>query len=216
VFFSFLDRGLAFPTSSFFRQFFAFYGIKISDLGPHSIQQISFFVTLCEGYLGCPPYFPLWLSIYHGRASRVSEEDGGQLLDSGGITFQVQGREDFLSVGLPGKAASAWRNHWFYMREETPEDEVALPQYSPEPSRPRRIWVKQLPKEQATVVKLMRACIRELKTNGLKTINIYNAWVSRHLPPLRARAHLMCEYKGENEPTRMSATEWDEESTRRP
>jgi hypothetical protein len=59
VFLSFLDRGLAFPCSSFFRHFLAFYGIKISDLGPHSIQQITFFITLCEGYLGCPPYFPL-------------------------------------------------------------------------------------------------------------------------------------------------------------
>jgi hypothetical protein len=59
VFVSFLDRGLAFPTSQFFRQLLAFYGIKISDLGPHSLQQISFFVTLCEGYLGCPAYFPL-------------------------------------------------------------------------------------------------------------------------------------------------------------
>jgi hypothetical protein len=42
-----------------------------------------------RGYLGCPPYFPLWLAIFHGRAARVSEEDGGQLLESGGITFQV-------------------------------------------------------------------------------------------------------------------------------
>jgi hypothetical protein len=32
------------------------------------------------------------------------------------------------------------------MREETPEGELALPQYLPEPSRQRRLWVKQLPK----------------------------------------------------------------------
>jgi hypothetical protein len=128
-------------------------------------------------------YFPLWLSIFHGRAARVGKEDGGQLLDSSGITFQVQGGEDFLSVALPGKAASAWRKQWFYMREATPEDEIALPQYSPEPSLPRRLWVRQLPKEQATVVKLMRARIRELKANGWKPINIYNSWLNRHLPP---------------------------------
>jgi hypothetical protein len=106
VFTSFLDRGLAFPTSQFLRQLLAFYGIKFSDLGPHSLQQISFFIALCEGYLGCPAYFPLWLTIFHGRAARVSEEDGGQLLDSGGITFQVQGGEGFISAALPGKAAS--------------------------------------------------------------------------------------------------------------
>jgi hypothetical protein len=149
VFLSFLDRGLVFPTSSFLRHFLSFYRIKISDLGPHSIQQISFFVTLCEGYLGCPPYFPLWLSIFHGREKRVSEEDGGQLVDCGGITFQVQGGEDFLSVGLPGKAASSWRRQWFYMKENMPEGEPAIPAYSPAPSRPRRLVVKYLPKGQA-------------------------------------------------------------------
>ena len=42
VFLSFLDRGLSFPTSHFFRRLLAYYGINISDLGPHSIQQISF------------------------------------------------------------------------------------------------------------------------------------------------------------------------------
>src|SRR3954464_4640468 len=44
---SFLDRGLSFPTSLFLRHL-------LRDLGPHSIQQIAFFVSLCEGWLGCP------------------------------------------------------------------------------------------------------------------------------------------------------------------
>jgi hypothetical protein len=105
------------------------------------------------------------------------------LLGSGGITFHVQGGEDFLNVALLGKAASAWRKQWFYMREATLEGEIALPQYSPETSQPRRLWVKELPKAQAAVVKAMRARIRELKASGLKSVNVYNAWLSRHLPP---------------------------------
>jgi hypothetical protein len=73
------------------------------------------------------------------------------------------------------------------MKEVTPEGEPAIPQYSPVPSQPRRLWLKQLPKEQADTVKLMWARIRELKASGLKTINIYNAWLSRHLPPSCSR-----------------------------
>ncbi|KAK1678369.1 hypothetical protein QYE76_039217 [Lolium multiflorum] len=53
IFLSFLDRGFALPTSDFLRQLLAFYSIKVSDLGPHSVQQISLFVALCECYLGC-------------------------------------------------------------------------------------------------------------------------------------------------------------------
>ena len=69
VFLSFLERGLAFPSSLFFRRFLAYYCIKLSDLGPHSVQKIALFMAFCEGYLGCAPYFPLWLALFHGRAS---------------------------------------------------------------------------------------------------------------------------------------------------
>ena len=33
-----LERGLEFPTSKFLWRFLAFYAIKLSDLGPHSIE----------------------------------------------------------------------------------------------------------------------------------------------------------------------------------
>ena len=38
VFLSFLDRGLSFPSSLFLRKFLSFYNIKLTDLGPHSLQ----------------------------------------------------------------------------------------------------------------------------------------------------------------------------------
>jgi hypothetical protein len=38
IFMSFLDRGFAVTISAFMRQFLAFYNIKISELGPHSVQ----------------------------------------------------------------------------------------------------------------------------------------------------------------------------------
>jgi hypothetical protein len=55
----------------------------------------------------------------------------------------------------------------------------------------------------------MRIRLSELKTAGLKPINIYNAWLRRHLYPLRARAHLMCEDTGLTDPTRMLHVEWE-------
>ena len=76
VFLSFLDRGLAFPTSRFLRQFLNFYNIKLSDLTPHCIQQISFFTALCEGYLGYPHSSHCGcqcsMAEPHGRARRTA------------------------------------------------------------------------------------------------------------------------------------------------
>ncbi|KAK1618265.1 hypothetical protein QYE76_023782 [Lolium multiflorum] len=147
IFLSFLDRGFALPTSDFLRQLLAFYSIKVSDLGPHSVQQISLFVALCECYLGCPPYFPLWVSIFHGRATRASKNSEA-LIPNGGITFQVKSGESFIDMALPKKAQSLWRRFWFYAKEYTPPGEVCIPQYSPEPSVPRRLNVRSLPREQ--------------------------------------------------------------------
>ncbi|KAK1607968.1 hypothetical protein QYE76_031641 [Lolium multiflorum] len=214
LFLSFLDRGLALPSSDFFRQLLSFYNIKVSDLGPHSVQQIALFVALCECYLGCPPYFPLWVSIFHGRATRVSKGDQS-LIPNGGITFQVKSGENFIDMALPKKAQSQWRKYWFYALEYTPPGGVPIPQYTPEPSVPRRLNVRSLPKDQEEVVRGMRQAIQALKESGLTAANMYNCWLGRRLVPLRCRAHLMWEYKGQNDCTRSSATEWDEAEYRK-
>ncbi|KAK1691770.1 hypothetical protein QYE76_008467 [Lolium multiflorum] len=177
LFLSFLDRGFALPSSDFIRQLLAFYGIKICDLGPHSVQQISL---------------------------KSSEA----LIPNGGITFQVKSGESFIDMALPKKAQSQWRRFWFYAKEYTPPGEVCIPQFSP--SVPRRLNVRSLPREQEEVVKGMRQAIQALKDKGLTAANMYNCWLGRRLIPLRCRAHPMWEYRGQNDCTRSTATEWDE------
>jgi hypothetical protein len=71
-------------------------------LGPHSIQQITVFVAFYESYLGCEPYFPLWLTLFHGRHSGKGES----MPMSGGIVFQLQRANNFFALGLPKKATA--------------------------------------------------------------------------------------------------------------
>nr|XP_051229032.1 uncharacterized protein LOC127346812 [Lolium perenne] len=113
-------------------------------------------------------------------------------------------------MALPKKAQSLWRRFWFYAKEYTPPGEVCIPQYSPEPSVPRRLNVRSLPREQEKVVKDMRQAIQALKDDGLTAVDMYNCWLGRRLIPLRCRAHPMWEYRGQNDRTRSTATEWDE------
>ncbi|KAM0900808.1 hypothetical protein ACQ4PT_020381 [Festuca glaucescens] len=49
-----------------------------------------------------------------------------------------------------------------------------------------------------------------MKTAGLTVINVYNCWLARWLVPLRCHGHYMWEYTGQNDCTRVSATEWAE------
>jgi hypothetical protein len=211
---SFLDRGFTVPTSDFLRQLLAFYNIKISDLGPHSVQQISLFVALCECYLGCPPYFPLWVSSFHGRAARVSRSDPS-LIPNGGITFQVKPGEAIIDMALPKKVQAQWRKYWFYVKEHVSRGDVPVAQYSPEPSVPRRLNVWSLPREQEEVVREMRSAIQSLKEVGLTAVNLYNCWLAQRLIPLRSRGHYMWEYRGQNDCTRSTAAEWTEDEYRK-
>ena len=59
VFTVFLERGLGFPMSEFFRRVLDFYGLKLHDLTPNSILHLACFVTLCKGYFECTAFFPL-------------------------------------------------------------------------------------------------------------------------------------------------------------
>jgi hypothetical protein len=65
-------------------------------------------VALWENYLNCPPYFPLSLSIFHGKATCVSKSNSS-LIGVGGITIQVKSGEEFIDLELPKKAQSEWR-----------------------------------------------------------------------------------------------------------
>jgi hypothetical protein len=77
-------------------------------------------------------------------------------------------------MALPKKAQSQWCKYWFYATEHTPTGEVHIVQYSPEPSVPRRLNVRSLPRKQEEVVKAMQSSIQALKDAGLTAANMYN------------------------------------------
>jgi hypothetical protein len=58
-------------------------------------------VALCECYLGCPPFFPLWLSIFHGKLQTESAK--GRMQRTRGVTFQVQAGSEYFFLGFPKK-----------------------------------------------------------------------------------------------------------------
>jgi hypothetical protein len=122
----------------------------------------------------------------------------------------VKSGESFIDMVLPKKAQAQWRRFWFYASEHTRAGEVHIAQYSPEPSEPRWLNVRSLPRDQE-VVKAMRSAIQMLKDAGLTATNMYNCWLGRRLIPLRSRGHYMWEYRGQNDCTRSTATEWAED-----
>jgi hypothetical protein len=154
------------------------------------------------------------VSIFQERATRVSKSDQS-LIPNGGIMFQVKSGESFIDMALPKKAQAQWRRFWFYAMEHTRPREVHIPQYSPEPSVPRLLNVRSLPREQEELVRAMRVAIQALKDNGLTAANLHNCWLARHLHPLRSRGNHMWKYRGQNDCTRSTEVNWSEDEYRK-
>ena len=55
LFVPFIQHGLGLSAYPFLHGFLYYYGITLNHLNPNSILQLSFFVHLCETFLGIPP-----------------------------------------------------------------------------------------------------------------------------------------------------------------
>jgi hypothetical protein len=56
MFARFVERGLAFPTSDFFKGLLKYYSIKYLNLNPNGIFHVYVFVHLCEAFVGIKPH----------------------------------------------------------------------------------------------------------------------------------------------------------------
>jgi hypothetical protein len=98
------------------------------------------FMALYEGYLGCAPFFPIWLSLFDGELKtdscmlpcvRVRVSPRGQ-----GVSFYA----------CHGRVYSSGISHvrhgtvfFFYMKETVPTAQVKIPSFSRALSRPRNL-----------------------------------------------------------------------------
>jgi hypothetical protein len=67
MFLAFLLRDLSFPAHECLRGLLFVYGVQLHQLTPNSILHISYFVTLCESFLGIEPHWILWKFLFRLR-----------------------------------------------------------------------------------------------------------------------------------------------------
>jgi hypothetical protein len=64
MFLAFLLRGLSLPAHEFLPGLLFVYGVQLHQLTPNSIMHISYFITLCESFLGIDPHWFLWKFLF--------------------------------------------------------------------------------------------------------------------------------------------------------
>jgi hypothetical protein len=84
-FMSHIERGLSIEGSKFFRELMSFYGLRLHDIAPNSLLQVSTFTFLYEAYLQIPLSMGLWCETFAGK--QQTEAKGGLPLELGAVSF---------------------------------------------------------------------------------------------------------------------------------
>ena len=116
-FLSFLDRGFGTPAGQLIWALLHYYGVELHNLNPNSIMQAAVFAMVCEGFLGVPPHWNLWLHLF--KAEMSSRNEGGELrpLRAGGCTLQLRQSHSHLYIrSIMPLSYRGWQNGLFYLR----------------------------------------------------------------------------------------------------
>jgi hypothetical protein len=63
----FHECGFAAPASRFMRALCHHYGVELHNFAPNAISQAATFVGVCEGYLGIPVNWDLWIHLFRAE-----------------------------------------------------------------------------------------------------------------------------------------------------
>ena len=66
------ERGFGYPAGRFIRALCHHYKVELHNFAPNAISQAAVFVAVCEGYLGIPAHWDLWMHLFRGGLYTVS------------------------------------------------------------------------------------------------------------------------------------------------
>jgi hypothetical protein len=61
------ERGFAAPASRFMCGLCHHYGVELHNFTPNAISQVATFVGVCEGFLGIPANWDLWVHLFRAE-----------------------------------------------------------------------------------------------------------------------------------------------------
>jgi hypothetical protein len=64
MFTKFVKRGLALPTSDFFKGLLRYYNIEYLNLNPNGIFHVSIFMHFCKAFVGIKPHWVLFWKFF--------------------------------------------------------------------------------------------------------------------------------------------------------
>jgi hypothetical protein len=127
----FHEHGFAAPASHFMRRLCYHYGVELHNFAPNTISQAPTFTGACEGFLGIPVNWDLWVHLFHTELHTLTTPEAKvrRAVRAGGVSISLRETRRELYIPCPMTSNNAeWERGWFYLRN----DEPSLP---PTPAR---------------------------------------------------------------------------------
>jgi hypothetical protein len=122
-FIRFHERGFAAPASRFMRPLCHHYGVELHNFAPNSISQVATFVGICEGYLGIPVNWDLWIHLFRAElfTQPTTKQRTHRAVRAGGMSLALRGqrKDEYIPCTMTTNNAG-WERGWFYLRNDEP------------------------------------------------------------------------------------------------
>jgi hypothetical protein len=115
------ERGFAASASRFMRGLCHYYGVELHNFAPNTISQAATFVGVCEGFLGIPVNWDLWVHLFHAELHTLATAKTRvrRVVRAGGLSISLRdSRREFYLPCMMTSNNAEWERGWFYLRND--------------------------------------------------------------------------------------------------
>jgi hypothetical protein len=96
-----------------------YYAVELHNFAPNAILQAATFITVCEGFLGIPAQWGLWIYLFRGELFTMPTGSKGKRrpVRAGGLTFALRerGNDMYPACNMTTNNSDGDKG-WFYHR----------------------------------------------------------------------------------------------------
>jgi hypothetical protein len=207
-FIRFYERGFTAPASRFMRALCFHYGVELHNFTPNAISQVTTFVGVCEGFLGIPINWNLWVHLFRVKLHTLTtpKPKTRRAVRAGGMTILRRNtrREVYIPCTMTSNN-SEWEWGWFYLRN----DGAGLPSYSGKVLKDKAdSWHHGVsPPSHQMRLDLLLDALKHLADDGLTTGCVLTNLHHRRIVPLMERPLRIFEMHEDADPVALTQSE---------
>jgi hypothetical protein len=117
------ERAFMASASRFMRALCHHYGVELHNFARNAISQAATFVGSCEGFLGIPLNWDLWVHLFRSELHTLAttETRTRRAVRAGGMSLAVwsQRKDHYIPCTMTTNNTD-WERGWFYLRNDEP------------------------------------------------------------------------------------------------